>query len=77
MMMMIHLLGGVGHCCAWHVQVQSSLIGSYVHDIKKLVFPQGCQFLTVAGIPTETLVFLCYFPPHNWRICTCQSNNLK
>jgi hypothetical protein len=23
-------LGGVGHCCAWHVQVRSSLIGSYV-----------------------------------------------
>jgi hypothetical protein len=23
-------LGGVGHCCTWHVQVQSGLIGSYV-----------------------------------------------
>jgi hypothetical protein len=25
-----NLLGGVGHCCAWHVRVQSGLIGFYV-----------------------------------------------
>jgi hypothetical protein len=25
-----HLLGGVGHCCAWHVRVSSGLISSYV-----------------------------------------------
>jgi hypothetical protein len=24
------LLGGVGQCCAWHVQVSSGLIGSYL-----------------------------------------------
>jgi hypothetical protein len=25
-----NLLGGVGHCCAWHVRVPSGLIGYYV-----------------------------------------------
>jgi hypothetical protein len=25
-----HSLGGVGHCCAWHVRVPSGLIGYYV-----------------------------------------------
>jgi hypothetical protein len=24
------LLEGVSHCCAWHVQVPSGLIGSYI-----------------------------------------------
>ena len=30
MFLIRQLLGGVGHCCAWHVQVQPGLIISYV-----------------------------------------------
>ena len=47
------LLGGVGHCCTWHVQVPSGVIGSYGKNAKQLVFPWGCQLLGVAGIPPE------------------------
>ena len=54
----IVVLGEVGHCCAWHVWVHSSLTDCLYNNIK-LVFPQGHQFWAVFGIPTETLVFLC------------------
>ena len=56
------ILGEVGHCCAWHVQVHSSLTDCLYNNIK-LVFPQGHQFWAVFGIPTETLVFLCLVLP--------------
>ena len=28
--LVVFILGGVGHCCTWHVQVSSGLKGSYL-----------------------------------------------
>ena len=28
--LVVFMLGGVGHCCTWHVQVSSGLKGSYL-----------------------------------------------
>ena len=43
----------MGHCCAWHVRVHSSLIDFLYNDIKNLVFPQGYQFQAGFGISTR------------------------
>ena len=51
------LLGGVGHCSAWHVQVSSGLIDFTLTWHKE----QGCCSWKVADISTETLDFMHYF----------------
>ena len=55
------LLGGVGHCCAWHVRVPRGYIGFYVKWHKEISVSTGMSALGVADIPNRTLVFLYYF----------------
>ena len=51
------LLGGVGYCSAWHVQVSSGLFDITLTWHKE----QGCHLWKVADIPTKTLNFMHYF----------------